>query len=102
MYTWEKVIYLAIHKVILMPYRLISLSLLFVFSFFSAHAELADTVEKIKPSVVGIGVYTPTSRPKNILRGSGFVIGNGRYVVTNNHVLPDELDENLHYSYRRW
>ena len=58
-------------------------------------AELADIVEKIKPSVVGIGIHTPTGRPQNILSGSGFVIGNGQYVVTNHHVLPKELDVSL-------
>ena len=60
-----------------------------------ALADLADTVEKIKPSVVGIGVHTPSGRQKNNLNGSGFVIGNGQYVVTNHHVLPKELDSNL-------
>ena len=60
-----------------------------------AIAELADTVEKIKPSVVGIGVHTPSGRQKNSLNGSGFVIGNGQYVVTNHHVLPKELDDTL-------
>jgi serine protease Do len=66
-----------------------------IFSSLHSYAELADTVEKVKPSVVGIGVYTPTGRPKNILRGTGFVVGNGQYIVTNHHVLPDELDESL-------
>ncbi len=61
----------------------------------TAKAEFVDVVAKIKPSVVGIGIYTPTSRPQNILRGTGFVIGNGHYVVTNAHVLPTELDETL-------
>jgi S1-C subfamily serine protease len=60
-----------------------------------AIAELADTIEKIKPAVVGIGVHTPSGRQKNSLNGSGFVIGNGKYVVTNHHVLPKELDENI-------
>ncbi|WP_440874974.1 S1 family peptidase [Thalassotalea sp. PLHSN55] len=72
--------------------------LLIVFScLFSSHsfAELADTVAKIKPSVVGIGVHTPTGRPQNNLQGSGFVIGNGQYVVTNHHVLPELLDPAL-------
>ena len=59
------------------------------------HAKFVNVVAKIKPSVVGIGIHTPTSRPQNILRGSGFVIGNGHYVVTNAHVLPTELDESL-------
>lgn len=61
----------------------------------AASADLADTIEKIKPAVVGIGVHTPTGRQKNSLNGSGFVIGNGQYVVTNHHVLPKELDRNL-------
>ncbi|ALO35920.1 peptidase S1 [Colwellia sp. MT41] len=60
-----------------------------------AHADFVDVVAKIKPSVVGIGVHTPTSRPQNILRGTGFVIGNGRYIVTNNHVLPTLLNDSL-------
>ena len=66
----------------------------YIFSL-SVHAEFVDVVAKIKPSVVGIGIHTPTSRPQNILRGTGFVIGDGHYVVTNDHVLPDLLDEAL-------
>lgn len=68
---------------------------IFFCSILPASAELADTLEKVKPSVVGVGVYTPTGRPKNILRGSGFVIGKGNYVVTNYHVIPEELDVKL-------
>jgi S1-C subfamily serine protease len=59
------------------------------------YAEFVNVVAKIKPSVVGVGVHTPTSRPQNILRGTGFVIGNGQYVVTNEHVLPTMLDDSL-------
>lgn len=61
----------------------------------SVKAEFVDVVAKIKPSVVGIGIHTPTSSPQNILRGTGFVIGDGHYVITNAHVLPTELDESL-------
>lgn len=74
------------------------LILLLFFSFFyvqSSKAEFVDVVAKIKPSVVGIGIHTPTSRPQNILRGTGFVIGDGHYVITNAHVLPTELDDSL-------
>ncbi len=60
-----------------------------------AQADFVDVVAKIKPSVVGIGIHTPTSRPQNILRGTGFVIGDGRYIVTNDHVLPTLLNESL-------
>ncbi|NQY65863.1 MAG: trypsin-like peptidase domain-containing protein [Alteromonadaceae bacterium] len=76
--------------------KTLTLFLLFhYFLGFNVFANLADTVEKIKPSVVGIGVYTPTGRPKNTLHGSGFVIGNGQYVVTNDHVIGKDLDETL-------
>jgi S1-C subfamily serine protease len=73
------------------------ITLFFVIFGFSirAQAEFVDIVAKVKPSVVGIGIHTPTSRPQNILRGTGFVIGDGHYVVTNAHVLPTELDETL-------
>lgn len=60
-----------------------------------ARTDFVSVVERIKPSVVGIGVHTPTSRPQNIIRGSGFVIGDGHYVVTNEHVLPKVLDKKL-------
>ena len=78
-----------------MRYVKIALSTYFILYTGLALADLADTVEKIKPSVVGIGVHTPSGRQKNNLNGSGFVIGNGQYVVTNHHVLPKELDSNL-------
>lgn len=61
----------------------------------SAAAEpsaLADTIEKVKPSVVAIGTFQKTRRPPAIFRGTGFVIGNGLHVVTNAHVLPEKVD----------
>ena len=39
------------------------------------YANLVDTVSMVKPSVVGIGIYTPTGRQKNQLNGTGFVVG---------------------------
>jgi S1-C subfamily serine protease len=71
------------------------LAFIWFFGITKSFANLADTVEKVKPAVVGIGVHTPTGHPKNRLSGSGFAIGNGQYIVTNFHVLPKELDENL-------
>lgn len=72
-------------------------SLLFIGLIYSSMvcANLVDTVRLIKPSVVGVGVYTPTGQPKNQLYGTGFVIGDGTYVVTNSHVIAKELDESL-------
>ncbi|WP_448212668.1 S1 family peptidase [Colwellia sp. MEBiC06753] len=69
--------------------------LLALMSILSAqiHAHnMVELVKQIKPAVVGVGVHAPLSQPQNELRGSGFVIGNGQYVATNHHVVPDVLD----------
>ena len=60
-----------------------------------AKAELGDVIAKVKPSVVGVGIHTPSGRPKNTLRGTGFVITDGLHIVTNNHVLPEYLEPEL-------
>ena len=61
--------------------------------FASLARELADTLEKVKPSVVAVGTVQRTRRPPTLFRGTGFVVGDGRYVITNAHVLPDSLDQ---------
>jgi len=71
----------------------ISRSLVVVlFYYFSgvstAHADLPDLIDKIKPSVVAIGTYKKTQSPPFIFRGTGFVFGDGNQVATNAHVLP--------------
>ena len=53
------------------------------------HADLADTIVRVKPSVVIVGTFRVTDSPRFRLRGTGFVVGDGRQVVTNAHVLPD-------------
>jgi serine protease Do len=53
---------------------------------------LPETIEKIKPSIVGIGTFQRTRRPPANFRGTGFVIADGLHVVTNAHVLPDRID----------
>ena len=55
-----------------------------------ARADLADTVAKVKPSVVLVGTYLATDSPRFRLRGTGFLVGQGNEVVTNAHVLPAE------------
>ena len=58
----------------------------------NAFASLADTIEKIKPSVVGVGTLQKTRRPPAQLLGTGFVVADGRHIITNAHVIPEELD----------
>jgi serine protease Do len=56
----------------------------------SAWAGLADTVLRVKPSVVLVGTFRTTDNPRFQLRGAGFLVARGDLVVTNAHVLPSE------------
>ncbi len=68
-------------------------ALLLLLSVNAADAgSLAETIKKVKPAIVGVGTYQATRRPAANLRGTGFVIGQGNYVLTNAHVLPESLD----------
>ncbi len=60
----------------------------------SASAErLPDTIDRVKPSVVGVATFQPTRSPRADYLGTGFVIDDGRLVVTNYHVIPETLDQ---------
>ena len=63
------------------------------------HAQLIQTIEKIKPSVVGIGTFQKTRSPAVNYVGTGFVVDDGHHVVTNAHVVPDTLDIQKMESY---
>lgn len=52
-----------------------------------AASELPDTVARLKASVVGVGSYQNTRRPPAQLLGTGFVVADGRHVLTNAHVV---------------
>ena len=60
-------------------------------------ASLPDVIDQIRPSIVGVGTAYPPRQPNRkgapvSYRGTGFVVGNGRQVITNAHVVPDQLD----------
>lgn len=55
--------------------------------------DLADTIDAIRPTIVAVGTIQPTRRPPGRFAGTGFVVGDGRHVLTNAHVLPQHLDE---------
>jgi len=54
---------------------------------------LPETIEKVRPSVVAVGTYQPSGRPRHQFKGTGFVVGNGHLVVTNFHVVAADLDK---------
>lgn len=57
-----------------------------------ARAELADTIERIKPALVVVGTFNKLKSPAFSMRGSGFAVGDGRLVATNSHVIPESLE----------
>ena len=52
---------------------------------------MVDTVARIKPAIVVVGTWRKTDSPQFVLRGTGFVVANGKLVATNAHVLPEEI-----------
>lgn len=58
----------------------------------AAFADITATIERIKPSIIAIGTFKNTNSPPFVLRGTGFVIGNGNLAATNAHVIPNTND----------
>ncbi len=52
-------------------------------------AALADTIERVTPSIVVVGTLAPLRQPSADFLGTGFVVGDGQHVITNAHVLPE-------------
>jgi len=62
-----------------------------------AQPGLPDVIRQVKPSVVGIGTFQPMRAISAQLSGSGFVVADGRHVITNAHVIKSK-DEKLGQS----
>ncbi len=60
---------------------------------FAAEEYLPETLAKIKPSIVAVGTYSPSRSPRGIFLGTGFAIADGSLIVTNAHVIPEQLDD---------
>ena len=55
-------------------------------------SELTRTVAMVKPSIVGVGTFLKTRSPATVFSGTGFVVGDGLSVITNAHVIPQNID----------
>lgn len=58
-----------------------------------ANVDLPEHISNIKPSIVAIGLLSPTGSPRIKLLGTGFVVGNGKQVATNFHVVAKAVDQ---------
>lgn len=65
-----------------------------------ATAELAETIQRIKPSILVVGTYKKTGSPQFTMRGTGFVVGDGNLVATNAHVVADITDPETEFVVR--
>ena len=53
---------------------------------------LAQTIDLVRPSIVGIGTVMPSRRPPSSFQGTGFVVSDGLHIITNAHVVNQVLD----------
>jgi serine protease Do len=58
-----------------------------------ALADMVATIERVKPSVVMVGIFNKLGSPQLTLRGTGFVVGDGRTVATNAHVVAERNEQ---------
>ena len=87
----------AAHQLIVL--KRIILGLLLVAGFHpAARADLSQTIEKIRPSVVGVGTYAKTRSPAVSVRGTGFAVNReidgwcDRDRYTANHLCGDYVE----------
>src|SRR5437763_9257697 len=50
------------------------------------------TIARVKPSIVAVGTFERTRNPQFTFAGTGFAVGDGSFVATNEHVLPKIID----------
>lgn len=59
-------------------------------------ADRPDLIANVKRSIVAVGTFVPSRNPAFQFYGTGFVVGDGTLVATNEHVIPKLLDSQSH------
>ena len=72
--------------------KFILVLLIFSCSNFTLASTLPDIIVKNKPAIVAVGTVMPKRSPSALFMGTGFAIGDGSLIVTNAHVVPDNLN----------
>ena len=57
-----------------------------------AQADNVSAIERVKPSIVAIGTFERLRSPEFQFHGTGFAVGNGSLIATNEHVVSAILD----------
>jgi serine protease Do len=52
-----------------------------------ADGPIVELIAAVKPSVVAIGTHDDTSRPPDVILGTGFAVGDGGHILTALHVV---------------
>lgn len=53
---------------------------------------LPQTIEVVRPSIVAVGTILHTRAPPANFLGTGFAVGDGLHIITNAHVVPQNLN----------
>src|SRR3954465_5866750 len=61
-------------------------------SMLHAESTTPATIAQVKLSIVAVGSFERLRNPQFSFSGTGFAIGNGLRIVTNDHVLPKEIN----------
>ncbi|WAC71923.1 serine protease [Roseateles sp. SL47] len=56
---------------------------------------LPDLIDKSRQAVVAVGTFSATDNPRFGFRGTGFMVGDGKTIVTCSHVIPNPLEKDL-------
>ncbi len=64
-----------------------------------ANSTVTDIIKQVTPAVVAVGKKTPIEYRGSRIIGTGFVIGNGKYAVTNYHVVSEPLSVDVVQNY---
>ncbi len=56
---------------------------------------LPDLIDKSRQAVVAVGTFSATDNPRFGFRGTGFVVGDGKTIVTCAHVIPNPVEKDL-------
>lgn len=57
-----------------------------------AQSDYAKAIADVKPSIVAVGTFERMRNPEFHFIGTGFAVGDGSLVATNEHVVPKVLD----------